>query len=80
VTPPVLDARHFIHMDDPRLPGRKKGYAVIAVWPGDSQTGIAGIGGLLASRYRASGDHWIVVQERAGIPAFEIVVLPVERF
>jgi 4-amino-4-deoxy-L-arabinose transferase-like glycosyltransferase len=80
VASPVTDPRHFAFVDDPRLPGRTKGYAIIAVWPGGSEAGLSDLDKVLAGRYRRNGAPWTVRQNVGGASAFEIVVLPVERF
>ena len=79
VAPPPNDPRHFAFMDDPRLPGRTRGYAVTAAWPGESEIALTGLESLLGDTYRRSGEPWTVVQNVGGLPAFEIVVVPVER-
>lgn len=80
VAAPVADARHFNFMHDPRLPGRTRGYVVAAAWPGDTGPALELAQMLLARRgYAQAGEPWIVVQQLGGVPAFEIVVVPVER-
>jgi hypothetical protein len=79
VAPPVSDPRHFAFMDDPRLAGRTKGYAVLAVWPGEEAAGRAELERLVSPAYRPVGEPWTVVQKFGGLPAFDFVVQPVER-
>lgn len=75
--PPTGDPRHFRFMDDPRLPGRSRGYAVQPAWPGEGAQALAFLRELVAPRFDVAGEPWTVVQQRGGRPAFEIVVLPV---
>lgn len=79
VAAPLSDPRHFAFMHDPRLAGRTKGHALIAAWPGGGEQALADLESMLSGRYRRSGEPWTVLQQVAGIPAFEVVVLPVEK-
>lgn len=76
---PLTDGRHLAIVSDPRLAGRSKGYAVMPVFHGEAEAGRAELVGLFAGRYRVTGEPWTIVQDRDGVPAFDIVVMPVER-
>lgn len=77
VATPLYDPRHFAFLPETRLAGRTKGYAVIAAAPGNAAEARALLTELLGG-FNVIGDSWTVLQTRAGFPAFEIVVIPVE--
>lgn len=74
---PLSDPRHFAYMPEDRLKVRRKGYAVISARPGQSENAQARLRAMLAG-HKARGEAWTVTETRAGFPAFEIVVIPVE--
>lgn len=78
IATPVRDPRHFSYVDDPRLAGRRSGYAVQPVWPGGADAGLALLREITADGYTPAGEPWTVPQRRTGTADFEIVVLPVE--
>jgi 4-amino-4-deoxy-L-arabinose transferase-like glycosyltransferase len=83
IAPPVSDPRQFAFMDDPRLPARHKGYAVIAAWPEDVESAKAVLARLIAAAdgpsYAPAGEPWLVTETRGGEAVFEILVQPVVR-
>lgn len=81
VAAPVSDPRQFAFMDDPRLAGRHKGYAVIAAWPEDVDKAKAVLLRLIAAApgYRPTGEAWTVTETRGAESVFVVLVQPVAR-
>jgi hypothetical protein len=78
VADPIVDPRHFAFMEDARLAGRTRGYALEAAWPSEAERATADLRRIAGGRYELAGDPWIIAQERAGNPAFIVVVQPVK--
>lgn len=77
VATPLLDPRHFAFMPDMRLGTRKAGYAISKAALGESDNARAQLIATLRG-YNVTGDSWTILQTRAGFPAFDIIVVPVE--